>query len=419
MTKTNTKTLLFVHQNFPGQFRHLATACARAGHRVVALGHHPRPALPGVHTVHYRLPAAPAGQSHPWLLDFEAKCLRAQMVLAAAQDLRNGGFMPDAIVAHPGWGEALFLKQVWPQARLGLYAEFFYRPEGSDVGFDPEFPVQENTLAPRLLLKNTANFLQFPMAEACLSPTAWQASTYPREWQSRMTVVHEGIDTEQLSPQAQDTAALQLPQNLCLPPDAEVVTFVARNLEPYRGYHAFMRALPELFALRPRAQVLVVGGDGTSYGSQPPAGTTWKTRFWNEVKDRVPTAQVHFLGRLSYAHYLAVMRRADVHVYLTYPFVLSWSLLEAMSLGKAIVGSATAPVQEVITHLREGMLTPFFDTHALAQTTAQLLQDAALRQRLGRAARDKAVQQYDLQRCCLPRQMAWIEQLLQLPLRTP
>lgn len=327
--------------------------------------------------------------------------------------------MPDAIVAHPGWGEAMFLKQVWPKARLGLYAEFFYRSEGSDVGFDPEFPAQEKTLGSRLLLKNTANFLQFPMAEAYLSPTAWQASTYPQEWQSRMTVIHEGIDTNQLSPQTQAGESLQLPQHLSLPTDAEVVTFVARNLEPYRGYHAFMRALPELFALRPQAHVLVVGGEGTSYGSQPPTGTTWKARFWDEVKHRVPADRVHFLGRLAYEHYLAVMRRSDVHVYLTYPFVLSWSLLEAMSLGKAIVGSATAPVEEVITHDREGMLTPFFDTHTLARTTAQLLQDVAMRQRLGQAAREKAVRLYDLQRCCLPRQMAWIEQLVQLPLRTP
>lgn len=419
MRKTETKNLLFVHQNFPGQFRHLAAACANAGHRVVALGYNKTPELAGIETVRYRLPPSIAPQSPPWLADFETKCLRARAALAAARQLQQQGFKPDVIVAHAGWGEAMFLKQVWPGARLGLYAEFFYRAEGADVGFDPEFRAQDPSLQPRLLLKNTANHLQFAQAEASLSPTHWQASTYPEEWRSRMSVIHEGVDTDRLQPlpPSQSTADMVLSDGQKIPGSAEVITFVARNLEPYRGYHVFMRALPELLALRPDAHVLVVGGDGTSYGSKPSDGISWKARFWSEVKASIAPNRVHFLGQLSYKQYLAVMHRADVHVYLTYPFVLSWSLIEAMSLGKAIVASATAPVEEVIDDGEQGLLVPFFDTSALARTTAHLLHNPALRQRLGQSAREKAVRQYDLHRFCLPRQQAWIDQLAHLPLR--
>jgi glycosyltransferase involved in cell wall biosynthesis len=415
MLRTAPQKLLFVHQNFPGQFRHLAAACARSGHQVIGLGHHRTAGVPGVRSVLYGLPQGVHLQASPWLADFEAKCLRAQAVLGAAQRLREEGFYPNVIVAHPGWGEAMFIKQVWPEARLGLYAEFFYRPQGTDVGFDPEFPASDLNIASRLMLKNAANFLQFPQAEAYLSPTTWQAATYPADWRPRMTVIHEGIDTDRLAPMPKGT--LSLPLGLSLTPDAEVVTFVARNLEPYRGYHVFMRALPELFAHRPLVQVLIVGGDDTSYGSKPPSGTSWKNFFWQEVKDQLPSGQVHFLGKLPYEQYLAVMQRSDVHVYLTYPFVLSWSLLEAMSLGKAIVGSATPPVEEVIEHEQQGLLTPFFDTHHLVEAVIRLLKDPHLRKQLGQAARSKVIGQYDLHQCCLPQQLSWIERLSQLPLR--
>ena len=416
MQKNNNKSILFAHQNFPGQFKHLVSACLDKGYEVLAIGHHENAYPKGVSYLRYPHTEIRASAIHPWLGDFETKFLRASAVRELATKLKLQGFEPDAIVAHPGWGEALFLKQVWPCARLGLYAEFFYRAEGLDVGFDHEFTPHDNDNAARLMMKNAANYLQFPLAEAYLSPTQWQANTYPSDWQSRMSVIHEGVDTDELTPA--DTRPLKLPTGKIIAPHEKVVTFVARNLEPYRGYHVFMRALSQLQAMSPDAEILIIGGDGTSYGSRPPRGITWKDHFWNEVKESLRTDKIHFLGRLPYDHYLAVMQRSTVHVYLTYPFVLSWSLLEAMSLGKAIVASATAPVQEVITHDQEGLLVPFFDTQALSQSISDLLNNPSQRASLGRAAREKIVTHYDRQRQCLAKQLAWIDRLTQLPLRT-
>jgi glycosyltransferase involved in cell wall biosynthesis len=232
-----------------------------------------------------------------------------------------------------------------------------------------------------------------------------------------MSVIHEGVNTDELAPA--DARAIMLPNGKMLSPQAKVVTFVARNLEPYRGYHVFMRALEKLQKMAPDTDILIIGGDATSYGSAPPTGSTWKDKFWDEVKGQLRTDKIHFLGRLPYDKFLGVMQRSNVHVYLTYPFVLSWSLLEAMSLGKAIVASATAPVQEVMTHGREGLLIPFFDTQALSQAIASLLNDPIQCSTLGNAARQRVLASYDRQRQCLPQQLAWIDKLIQLPLRNP
>jgi len=407
--------LLFVHQNFPGQFKYLAPAlAARPGVEARAL--HMRADLParaqGIDLIGYRATRGTTPGVHPWVGDFETKTIRGEACFHAARALRDTGYMPDAIIAHPGWGESLFLKELWPRARLGIYCEFFYLAQGADVGFDPEFPVDEVAEACRIRLKNLNNFLHFAQADAGLSPTRWQASTFPQPFRARITVAHDGIDTELVAPNP--NARLTLNDRLELSRRDEIVTFVNRNLEPCRGFHVFMRALPSLLRARPRARVLIVGGDGISYGHKPAHGT-WRARFAAEVRPRIREEdwrRVHFLGNLPYPAFLALLQLSTVHVYLTYPFVLSWSLLEAMSVGCAIVASDTAPLHEAICHDETGVLTAFFDAEALAARVAELLDDAARRQRLGAAARAFARAHYDLKTCCLPRQIAWVEQLV-------
>jgi glycosyltransferase involved in cell wall biosynthesis len=352
--------------------------------------------------------------------DLETKTIRGQTALELALDMRSQGFNPDLIVAHPGWGESLFLKQVWPKARLALYCELYYRARGADTGFDPEFaqaaaPEQEGA---RILLKNANNLLHLETADAGLSPTQWQASTFPERFRPTITVVHDGIDTSLIKPQPSVNLALKTQdgQHVKLQRGDEVPTYVARQLEPYRGYHRFMRALPELLKRRPHLRVLIVGGNGVSYGAPPPAGTSWKEVFAQEVKPQISPQdwqRVHFLGSLPYAQYLAVLQLSSVHVYLTYPFVLSWSLMEAMSAGCAIVASNTAPVQEVIEDGTHGLLVDFFDTPGLTDRICSLLDSPSERERLGSAARMRVVADYDLHSQCLPRQLKWVDSLLQ------
>lgn len=416
--------ILFIHQNFPAQFKHLAPALVQLGHTVVAMTMKQLevPSWQGVQLVPYQVGRGNAKDGHPWVSDFETKVIRAEACFRAAIQLKASGFEPDVVIAHPGWGESLFVKQVWPNARLGIYCEFFYHPEGSDVGFDPEFgPTDPLVDACRLQLKNINNLLHFQMADAGISPTHWQASTFPEPFRSRITVVHDGIDTEAIrsNPQVRIGFSTSSGLELALTRQDEVITFVNRNLEPYRGYHVFMRALPEILKRRPQARVLIVGGNGVSYGIRPDKAqyghTSWKDIFIQEVRPLISEAdwaRVHFLGNLPYSHFTALLQLSTVHVYLTYPFVLSWSLLEAMSAGCAIVASDTQPLREAIRHDDTGRLVGFFDGAALVNEVCALLEDPAARQRLGHNARKFAQTQYDLRSVCLPRQLEWVQSLI-------
>lgn len=407
--------ILFVHQNFPGQFKSLAPTLARDPQNTVYAMTMQKVAAQtwlGVKLVPYAVHRGTAAHIHPWVSDFETKVIRGEACFRAALALRAQGFHPDVIIAHPGWGESLFLKDVWPQARLGIYCEFFYNHQGADVDFDPEFPSKDPGDVCRLRLKNQNNLLHLAVADAGISPTHWQASTFPDTFSERITVVHDGIDTDVLRPGPD--VHLTLGKKLTLTCQDEVITFVNRNLEPYRGYHIFMRALPQILRQRPKARVLIVGGDGVSYGTQPHDGQKWKDIFINEVRAQTNAAdweRVHFLGKVSYAHFVALLQLSTVHVYLTYPFVLSWSLLEAMGVGCAIVASDTKPLQEAIRHDETGRLVNFFDAAALAKEVLALLDDPAARIRLGSNARMFAKTTYDLKTVCLPRQLEWVKKL--------
>ncbi|MBI2769657.1 MAG: glycosyltransferase [Burkholderiales bacterium] len=407
--------ILFIHQNFPGQFKHLAPALVQRGHEVIAFTmQHGAPAqLNGVRLVAYQPARGSTPHIHPWLADFETKTIRGEAAFRAAADLKAQGYEPDVIVAHPGWGESLFLKDVWPKARLGIYCEFFYKSEGADLDFDPEFPPDSETAACQMRLKNINNLLHFEVADAGLAPTAWQAGTFPEPFRSRISVVHDGIDTQALRPNP--GVSLSLNGQLTLTRSDEVVTFVNRNLEPYRGYHTFVRALPQLLRERPAARVLIVGAEGRGYGKQPPGGATWRQTFLDEVKPQMTTdelGRIFFLGSIPYEQFVPLLQLSSVHVYLTYPFVLSWSLLEAASVGCAIVASDTQPVREAIRHGETGRLVSFFDPSALASEIGALLGDPAARQRLGAQARAETIARFDLRTHCLPGQVAWVEGLV-------
>ena len=363
--------LLVIHQNFPGQFGHMVKAWAqRPGWDVRGIGRETAPGLPGFDKlIRYRLARKGAEQQHPYLRQMEVATLHGQAVARVLLQLKQSGFTPDAILAHPGWGETLYAKDVFPDARLVHLCEWYYSAEGADLGFDPEFPLTFDDRA-RIRTWNALHTLNLTHCDAAISPTNWQRSRHPEIFQPKITVQHEGIDTERLGPDPQ--ATITTPTGVTLKAGDPVITYVARNLEPYRGFHVFMRALEKTQAAHPSCHALIVGGDDVSYGKRPTDAANWREQMLREVK--LDAARTHFLGRVPYAQFLRVLQVSAAHVYLTYPFVLSWSLLEAMACGVPIVGSDTAPVREVI-HGENGRLVGFFDGVALEQAVLEMLGD--------------------------------------------
>ena len=390
--------VLLIHQNFPGQFANLSRALSDHG-PVVALGAgvrpEGRPAGATYRSHSHRLVAGTPRESHPIETDLRV----GRAAERGLRELKASGFSPDLVIAHPAWGETLFLKDVYPDAAVIAYLEYYYRRSGSDIDFDPEFPAAAPTLR-NIRLRNFASVMAFQEADLSISATDWQAGTFPPPIRSQLRTLHDGIDTERVAPN--ETASFDLESGRVLTRSDEIITFVSRSLEPYRGFHVLMRSLPDLLQRRPTAEVVIVGGDDVSYGALAGPRTTWRQRLLAEVGDSLDPARVHFMGRLNYARYLALLQVSRVHIYLTYPFVLSWSMLEAMSAGCAVVASDTGPVTEVIADGENGRLFPFFDRSRLAEVVEEVLEDGGQRARLGRAARDTVIDRYDFRTRILP-----------------
>jgi glycosyltransferase involved in cell wall biosynthesis len=403
----------FIHQNLPAQYRHLIAALLHRGDQVLAIGEHAavqRWGLrhPNLGVLGYRLPDSAARSSvPPRLRALDRQLERAEAVLQAVRQLCSRKLVPDVVVAHPGWGEAMYLRGALPDTPLLGYCEFFYRPAGADVGFDPEYPVDDRHWQ-RLQLRNMPHLLALHDMDAGWCPTKWQREQFPREYRPRLQVLHEGVDTGVLRPDAQ--AHWAHGGNVLRHGDP-IVTYVARNLEPYRGFHIFMRSLPLLQRLAPQALTVVVGGDEVSYGMRLPAGDSYRQRLMAELGDRVDWSRVLFTGRLPYGDFVKVLQLSAVHAYLSYPFVLSWSLLEAMAAGCCIVGSATPPVQEVIEDGQNGRLVDFFDHEGLALALADALHHPEAGTALRAAARRTVRERYDLHGHCLPGGLAMLDRL--------
>jgi glycosyltransferase involved in cell wall biosynthesis len=402
---------LFIHQNFPAQYRHVVRHLAsKRGNRVDYITQPNDNAMVGVTKVTYPKDSRGFVNCHAYSVEIDRAIQNGATVADVCRKMRDEGYRPDLIVGHSGWGETLFVKDVFPDVPLLANFEFYYHAHGVDVDFDPEFVSIFNDPS-RLRTRNATNLLAFEAADWGHSATEWQRSLYPPEMRPRISTLHEGVDTDRARPRR--TASFKVPGlRRALTRRDHVVTYVARNLEPYRGFHVFMRALPQVLRRCPRARAVIVGGDGVSYGAPPAPRTTFRDMMLQELGSKLDLDRVHFLGMIDYQDYLSLLQVSSVHVYLTYPFVLSWSFIEALASGCLIVGSATPPVLEVLRDGENGFTVDFFATRALANRIEAALEQPARMQTIREAARATAIEKFDLERVLLPRWMALFDDLI-------
>jgi len=378
--------ILFVHQNFPGQFLHLARhLAAQNTHDLLFLTEARRNSLAGVRKMIRAAPPPPAPQGHPNTRDLDLALARADIVARASQNLKALGFTPDIVIGHQGWGELLHINDVWPDAPVLGYQEFYYNLGGFDVGFDPEFK-ERSDMGAHIRVKNAVNLMSLANPGLGQTPTRFQHSTYPAWARDKIAVLPEGVNLDVCRPDPELRRRVVTLGGYKVKPSETLVTYVVRDLEPYRGFHIIMRALPRILAARPDARIILVGGDGISYGARPSKGT-WREQMQDELAGKLDLSRVHFAGQVPYDTYVKLLQRSDAHVYLTYPFVASWSLREALATGCALVASDTAPVREFVTDRKTGLLAPFLQPDTVADRVLELLEDTRLAGRLRRAAR--------------------------------
>ena len=405
------KKILFVHQNFPGQFPHIAAALVARGDKVAAIGGETAKERPGVPVRRWKLGRGSTPEIFEPATRAEADLLRAQAAAKIAWEMKAQGYKPDLIIGHPGWGETIHMSEVFPGVPQIMFGEFFYKSHGADVAFDLEF--EKNTPAADMQVhaKNLGMALAYSEADVIVCPTPFQASTLPIGLQSRVRVIHEGVDVGHA--RRQPNARFILPNGRVLDGSKPVITFINRNFERLRGFHIFMRALPAFLERCPEAEVLLIGRDsGKGYGSGLSGGKTWKGVMLGELGDRLDTSRLHFTGPVAHADMISALSISWGHVYYTYPFVLSWSLVEAMACECLILGSDTAPVRDAITPGVNGVLNDFFDVAALSDAMAQACERPSAFTGLRPAARETALRLFDRETVGVPAWLGVIDEVL-------
>lgn len=397
--------IMFIHPNMPGQYKHLARILAEDKNNKVVFVTKEKPdvSLPNVTKVEYRQTREVAMETHRYLINFERALFQGQEVFRACQKLKQEtGFVPDVICCHPGWGDGLFLKDIYPDTPILSFLEFYYSSRGGDVGFLPRdyFPsVVEEEMTPdddaRIRIKNACNLFNLEICDWGITPTHWQLIQNPPMFRQKISVLHDGVDTDAVTP-GLGNEKITLPNGKVLTAQDEVVTYVARNFEPYRGFPTAMRAFKEIQKRRPNCHIVCVGADGVSYGKQPPAGQTYRRMLLEELKPDM--SRLHFIGYLPYDQMVNVMRVSSAHIYLTVPFVLSWSMMESMSAGCLLLGSNTPPVREVLEHDKNGLLVDFFNPDSIADTVDRIFNDKTRLRHLRVAARQTIIDRFDLKK---------------------
>lgn len=414
---SNKKKILFVHQNFPGQYKHLANHFANDANFEVHTLSIKKFTDERMINHHYKLNAASREGVNQFAAEFEAKMIRAHSSILKVIELNKSGFAPDIIIGHPGWGETIFLKEIWPDAKLISYVEYYYNTRNSDIDFDLNLLKQIKSDVSAFLdftrLKLVARNAYFTQAyiqsDFLVCPTEFQKDLLPDIFKSRVKVIHDGINTSVLKPDA--TASLMVNGRRFTSSD-KIISYISRSLDPYRGFHIFIETIPQILKDHPDANIFIVGNPDTpGYGAALEEGR-FKEFFYSKIENKIDKERVFFLGVVDYEIFKKILQITSVHLYLTFPFVLSWSMLEAMSCGSLVLGSNTGPVSEVIKHNENGILVDFFDTKSIANNINSILKNKDNYKSIKDNARETILKKYDLKSVCLPQHLDLINEVI-------
>lgn len=381
--------ILFLHRNFPGQFKYLAMELAQDVNNEVCFitNNNTTGTTARIRKIVYKLKRKVPKDCHRYLRFYEDAIIHGQAVAEVLIQMKTQGYKPDIIYGHT-WGCTLFVKDIFPDVPLVCYFEWFYNPEGADVGFNGEY-VGVDTRA-KLQCKNSHLLLDLLNCDFGISPTEWQKSQFPKEFQNKIKVLHEGIDTNICCPK--DNAIFEFNGKRFTKED-EILTYATRGMEEYRGFPEFMKTVEQLQKIRPNMQVIIGGEDRVCYGCHL-KNDTFKQKMLRELD--LDLSRIHFVGNLPYAEYIKLLQVSRCHVYLTYPFVLSWSLLEAMATGCCIVASDTAPVKEVIQNNFNGILVDFYDIDLLVKNVNLILNNPENYSNIRTSARKTINEKFEL-----------------------
>ncbi|WP_306141667.1 glycosyltransferase [Roseibium sp. MMSF_3412] len=387
--------VVFVHRHGPGQFVHIARRLILDGWTVTLVCESADRPVPGLRVLRYGNGGAAGPDTRAGKASTIPYIEAGRRVADILSRLAQHGRAPDLVVGHIAWGGMMFVKDALPETPVIGFCEYYFQPRGGDAGFAPSDEISLERKQ-TMRLRNAVQLATLDQMDHGISPTLWQKSRYPAAYRNKIVAQHEGIDTSRARPDP--LASFRLPDGTLLSAGDPVVTFAARDLEPYRGFPQFMRAAAMAGKRNPEARFVIAGGDGVSYGSGPQGDENWRKKLLDETG--LSPGKVHFLGQIPHRDLVRLFQVSAAHVYLTYPFVLSWSFLEAMSCGAPVIASATPPVREVVNDGINGRLVDFFDIEGFADRIGEALTSPDTFRPLRAEARRTIVARYDLNDCC-------------------
>lgn len=383
--------ILFLHRAFPGQFQHLIWALNTISNcNVTFITEDTSIEIPGIQKIIYSLSEKKDLKEDSFLERYDYILAHAKAVAKEAKNLQNKGYRPDIIYGFGPAGLNLFMKDIWPDVPLISYCEWFYNFEGADIGFDGRKYSDEKRY--ELRCKNSHLLIDLYSCDLGISPTNWQKKQFPKDFQDKIKVLHDGICTDILKPD-KNAKFFVKDKNIELTSQDEVITYATRGMEPYRGFPQFMEAAKKILDKRQNAHIVIAGYDNAFYGPKL-QGESYKENMLKKLE--IDMSRVHFVEVLPYDEYIKLLQISSAHIYLTYPFILSWSFLEAMSTGCCIIASNTEPVREVMTDNYNGLLVNFFDVEGLVNKIIYAVDNKEKMQAIRNNARKTVVENYDI-----------------------